>query len=263
MQISPFKLFLFALWWPLPFLPGLRWEDIIAPMGLTIFALIGKYMYGLPVQQPYNWEDLEERHRIPWKRLMLALIGLEAVLLLFIRIFGNGHEQLEPYAGWIAPFGNMLVDAIPKFTLMAGKLVEMGSPERVNVLVVAWAIAYLAQIALAAFWAPAFWRRLRERPLPPGQAQAQASGWRLSFARVACIVFAILLIGMAILHPEASELRGRRDLFSDFERRDVHLLYHVVFHSILYWQVAVLCLLFPIAARREQRLEPSRWRPLE
>jgi hypothetical protein len=83
-------------------LSGLRWEGIIAPFGLTIFAMIAKGPANLPTQEPLRWGDLQDRHRLPWKMLVLALIAFEAVLLLFIRPFGNGRELVGPYAAWIA-----------------------------------------------------------------------------------------------------------------------------------------------------------------
>jgi hypothetical protein len=252
-HISAFHLFVVALWWPLPFLPGVRWEDLIAPAGLTLFALMLKVLSNLPAQEPYRWANLQERHRVSWTKLMLALIGLEAVLLLFIHVFGNGREQSEPYAAWLAPLGEWLVHAIPKFTFMAAKLAEMGVPERVHVVVVAWAIAYAGQIVLAAIWAPPLWRRLRELPPPPGAALASPRP-DSSFVRGSCILFVIILVGLALFHPEASELRSRKELFHEFETRDADLLYRVVFNATLYWQLAILCLIFPLAQRRARPL---------
>ncbi len=246
-RISAFHLFLIALWWPLPLLPGVRWEDAITPFILSCFAWFLKLVGNQPAQQRHRWEGATERHRVPWKELIIALIALEAVLLLFIRVFGSGQEQVEPYAGWLAPIGEALTPMLPKFRLMAGKLVEMGVPERVNLVVVAWAIGYAGQIALAALWVPPTLRRFREAT-PPDEV-ANAGRWRRRFLRWSAVLFVVVVLILAIFDPEAKDVRGRKELFHEFETRDVDLLFRVVLHSTMYWQVAFFCLLYPMLFR--------------
>jgi hypothetical protein len=261
-QPSAFNLFLIALWWPLIFLPGARWEDMIAPMGLSLFGLMLRALSRLPSERE-RWRDIKDRHRVPWQKVMWALIGLEAVLLAFILIFASSREQTEPFAGWLAPLAATLIGALPKFSAMADKLIEMGVPERVNPIVVAWGIAYVAQVGIAALWVPPAWRRLREGPLPPERANLTLAG-KIWLSVLCVLSFGGIMI-LAILHPEASETRGRKELFHEFETRDSNLLYRVVFNSTMYWQSAFFCLVSPFAyfrRRRPQRFENRQPEPL-
>lgn len=249
-RISNFNVFLIVLWWPLPFLPGVGWETVFCVFLLTV--LIGFFKLLANATPPEPWKrDLVERHPIPGKKIALAFVGLEVVLILFIWVFGAGREQVEPYASWLAPFAEAAIRYVPKFRFTVDKLIELGLPERANLIVVAWTIAYLAQIPVAALWVPPVLRRMREG----------ASERLLSNLRHRPILFRLLtifcIIAVLIVALVADEIRsiGRHNYFSDFITNDASLFYKVLSSSTVLIQSGILLLVFLFFFRVKGRTE--------
>ncbi|HEX5779431.1 MAG TPA: hypothetical protein VFY21_11375 [Xanthobacteraceae bacterium] len=218
----------------------MRWDDSFDLFLLTFAAGVIKIVSGDAEQDPFRWKNLAPRHEIPWKKIALVIVCLEAVLILFIWTFGAGREQVQPYVGWLTPFAEIATQSLPRFKTTADKLVNLGLPGRANLIVVAGAIAYLAQIPIAALWVPPVWRRYRELPPPEGM-RSRVYRWPI-FYRSLYAVFAAGLLWFVVFAPEVRD-SFRYNFFSYFITHDPSLLYRVVFYSTAFLQMTVVCVI--------------------
>jgi hypothetical protein len=249
--VGPNALTFIALWWPLPFLPGVWWPTAIFLGGLTFAGLIALGLEAVtPKQKPLKTGS--SRVHYPTLRAFgPAFLALEVILFVHIRTFGGGREGTDPYAEILAPIADIIVSTLPKFRKMAETLVEMGVGERGDLIVVAWAIAYLGQVAIALLWVPVFWRNAPH-------------AWRSSRLRelrwyhfVGFWIVMLFVLPWALLwYPEVGDVRSRREIFGNFERNDVELFYRTLFYSFFYWQglfgLILLTIVYPL--RRDDAL---------
>jgi len=157
---KPALLFIVALLWPLPFLRDVRWHDDAITLFIYSFLILPVWGAAAvaPKAQSVESQFFRDTLRLALVRVALVLIGLEFILVVFLRIFGGDHAGVGPYDDILAPVAETAAALVPKFRSMAAKMSEIGEDKRINVVVCAWLLALAGQVPIAVLWWRPFWR---------------------------------------------------------------------------------------------------------
>jgi hypothetical protein len=240
-------LFIVALLWPLSFLRDVRWHD--DAIALFVYSFLILPVWGAaavaPKAQSVESQFFRDTLRLALVRVAVALIGLELLLVVFLRIFGGDHAGVSPHDDILAPIAEMAAALVPKFQSMAAKMSEIGENRRINVVVCAWLLALAGQIPIAVVWWRPFWRLRSVTMLTRKE--------RLPYAALIIMFGFVVVLSSFILFASDVHIQRRlKEVFFDFERNDFDLFYRALLSSTTLGQLLVL-LVFAAALRRIPR----------